>query len=419
MLSRSSRTAILGAFVMTLGLIGRASAQTEEQPLQYRLYGFVNGELERVQATGGATAYGARFRVSDGNSRLGFAGSYQVAPAVKALWQIEGSLGAFEQGGTNDKGASAILVSRNTFVGIEEEHAGRLLVGYNDSVYRSLVGSGSELGGNLGLTTLGLDLWNNTSAQVSGNPDSVFSRGEARYKNSVHYLSPDWLLRFGASFGADEAVGNGRRRDRFALAARLKAAGFQLGVGFDRQGNTGANTDQLQQGLGVRLDGEPGVATYYLKAVASYTAPTRTFLALGWERSSTGFAQFIPASDSTPYAQTKTGSMRQDAVMVSLAQGFGSFTAMASAGRLGKLSGSLFFPGAQYGATQLSLGAKYDFNEHFATYVYGTAIDNKAQQSANLGQAPLYSNAAGTSDAYLAPGNSPRAAGLGLIARFF
>ena len=440
MLSSSGRTAILCAMATLLGLPGGARAASDdppggeraasenpaggeraarENPLQWKLYGFLNAEVEQVGATGGATPYGNRWRVSDGNSRLGFAGSYAFAETTKALWQLEGGLNAFEQGGTDDRGQSAIIVSRNTFVGVEEARFGRLILGFNDSVYRSLVGSAGELGGNIGLTKLGLDLWNNTSAQVSGNPDSVFSRGEARYKNSVHYLSPDWIVQVGGSYGIDEAVTAGDRRDRFSVAARFKMAGFQLGAGYDHQSNTGVNADALLQGQGFRLDGQPGVASYYYKAVASYTAPTRTFVAAGWERSNYGYYEFVPASSTTPYGQTNTGTMHQDSVMFSLAQPIGKITVMGSMALLGELKGSLYFPASDYKATQLSVGAKYDFNEHFASYVYATSINNGAQQNANLGQAPVYSNNAGTSNAYLAPGNDPHAAGVGLIARFF
>jgi predicted porin len=401
-----------------LGLPRGARAENDG-PLHWKLYGFLNAEVEQVGAPGGATPYGNRWRVSDGNSRAGFAGAYRFGEFAFALWQLEGSLNSFEQGGTDDKGLSAVLVSRNTFVGVEETRIGRLMVGNVDSSYRSLIGSGGELGGNVSLTTLGLDLWNNTSAQVTGNPDSVFSRGEARYKNSIHYVSPDWLVRFAASYALDEAVTGGEHRDRFSAAVRLKMEGFQVGAGFDYQANTGVNADQLQQGLGVRLDAEPGASTSYYKLVASYTAPTRTFVGAGWERINYGYSQFIPASSTTPYGQLSTGTMYQDTVMLSLAQAFGKLTVGGSVAFLGELRGSLFFPASDYKAQQVSVGAKWDFNEHFATYVYFTSIQNAAQQNANLGQAPLYTNNVGTPNAYLAPGDDPHAAGVGLIARFF
>ena len=63
----------------------------------------------------------------------------------------------FDQGGVNSRGESATLSSRNTYVGIESARFGTFVVGNNDSVYRSLVGSGGALGGNLGLTVHGID----------------------------------------------------------------------------------------------------------------------------------------------------------------------------------------------------------------------------------------------------------------------
>src|SRR5262249_61196258 len=86
------------------------------------------------------------------------------------------------------------IVSRNSYVGFENDCAGRVVVGNNDSAYRRLIGSGGDMGGNLGLTVLGLDLWNNTSAQISSTTKSIFGRGEDRYHNSVHYVSPPWHL---------------------------------------------------------------------------------------------------------------------------------------------------------------------------------------------------------------------------------
>ena len=218
--------------------------------VQARIYGFLNAQLERVWARGGSTPYDPRFRVTDGGSRLGFDGAIQIASRTKAVWQIEGSLNGFEQAGVSDQGTPAIIVSRNTFVGVEDERFGRLIAGNVDSAYRSLIGSGGAMGGNLGLTTLGLDLWNNTSAQLTGSAANIFSRGEARYQNSLHYFTPVWPLppngsniRGAASYSFDETLANGRRRDRFSLAALYQVAGLSLGVGLDYQTNTGINVD--------------------------------------------------------------------------------------------------------------------------------------------------------------------------------
>jgi predicted porin len=73
--------------------------------LQWRLFGFLNAQIDRPTASGGATPYVGRFRVADGGSRIGFAGTVAIANETSALWQLEGALSGFEQGGLTDQGA--------------------------------------------------------------------------------------------------------------------------------------------------------------------------------------------------------------------------------------------------------------------------------------------------------------------------
>jgi predicted porin len=383
------------------------------------IYGFLNGQLESVQAQGGATPYTTRGRVSDGNSRLGFRGNIGVSDDLKGVWQIEAALNNFDQGGVNTRGESSTLTSRNTYVGLESRKFGTFVVGNNDSVYRSLIGSGGEFGGNLGLTVHGLDVWNNTSAQMTGNSDSVFSRGEARYKNSAHYLSPEYFgLQVGASYGFDEDEASNTRRGRWSVAAKYTLGALTVGAGYDRQNNTGVDTDKLTQGYGFRTTDTTGVNTSFAKVVARYKLPTNTTVGLGFEQGKYGYEDVAVPTAGSFYTGSTFGTMKQNAVMLSLAQDIGKASIMASAGKLFDLKGASFGKESDYAANQYSLGAIYNLNRYLSPYVYYTKIRNHAQQSVNLGQAPVYSNNIGKEDAFLAPGNSPRAFGIGLIARF-
>ena len=166
------------------------AARAADLPLSLRLYGFLNAEIEWVRALGGATPYRPRRRVSDGNSRFGIFGAWDMTEQTQVQVQLEALLNNFEQGGINDQGHIGTITSRNSFVGVSDKRLGTLLAGYYDNAYRSLVGSGGRFGGNLGLTELGLDLWNNTSAALSGGFGNLFGRGEARLANSIHYHSP-------------------------------------------------------------------------------------------------------------------------------------------------------------------------------------------------------------------------------------
>jgi predicted porin len=383
------------------------------------IYGFLNGQLESVQAEGGATPYSNRGRVSDGNSRLGFRGNIGVTEDLKGVWQIEAALNNFDQGGVNNRGESSTLTSRNTYVGIESARYGQFVVGNNDSVYRSMIGSGGEFGGNLGLTVHGLDVWNNTSAQMSGNADSVFSRGEARYKNSAHYISPVvYGLQLGASYGFDENQDSNTNRGRWSVAAKYVYGPLTLGVGYDRQNNTGVNTTALTQGYGFRTTDSSDVNTSFAKVVARYKLPTNTTVGLGFEQGKYGYEDAPVPTAGNFYTGVSYGSMKQNAVMLSVAQDIGKLSIMGAAGKLYDLKNTTFGNGSDYSATQYSLGAIYNFNRYLSPYVYYTKIRNHAQQNVNLGQSPIESNNIGKDDAFLAPGNSPRAFGIGLIARF-
>ncbi|WP_426111420.1 porin [Massilia sp. PWRC2] len=424
----STRKTVLAAAVLTslASLAGLVQAQSLPVAtsvgglrVDTSIYGFLNGQLESVEATGGATPYSARGRVSDGNSRIGFRGNISVDADLKGIWQIEAAMNNFDQGGVNSRGESATLSSRNTYVGIESVRFGTFLVGNNDSVYRSLVGSGGALGGNLGLTTHGLDVWNNTSAQVSGNADSAFSRGEARYKNSAHYLSPVWYgVQVGGSYGFDEEQASNTNRSRYALAIKYSVGPFAIGAGFDRQNNTGVDTSRLINGFGFRTTDVDGAKTDFMKVLGTYRLPSNTTLGLGFEQAKYGFQSVTVPTPGNFYVGTIDGRVKQNSVMGSLTQEFGAATLMASYAKLGELKNTTFASPGDFGAKQWSVGATYALNRFLTPYVYFTKIRNSTQQSINLGQAPVYSNNSGTENAYLAPGDSPRAFGIGMIARF-
>jgi predicted porin len=421
-----TRKTLLAAAALAC-LSSAATAQTSQTTLgdiasmkvDTTIYGFLNGQLESVRATGGATPYEARGRVSDGNSRLGFRGNIGVTDDLKGIWQIEAALNNFDQGGVNTRGESSTLTSRNTYVGIESAKFGTFVVGNNDSVYRSMIGSGGEFGGNLGLTVHGLDVWNNTSAQMSGNFDSVFSRGEARYKNSAHYLSPTYYgVQVGASYGFDENQNSNTNRGRWSVAAKYSVGALTLGAGYDRQNNTGVDTNALVQGFGFRNIDSSGVNTSFAKVIGRYKLSTGTTIGLGFEQGQYGYEDAPVPSAGNYYTGVSYGKMKQNAAMISVAQDFGKLSVMGSAGKLFDLKNATFGKESDYAANQYSIGAIYAMNRFLSPYVYYTKIRNHAQQNVNLGQAPVYSNNIGENDAFLAPGNSPRAFGIGLIARF-
>src|SRR5260370_11833107 len=77
-MSRSYQTLLVIAELLAL----RCAARAADLPISVRLYGFLNAEIEWVRALGGATPYTPRRRVSDGNSRFGIFGVWNLTPKI-------------------------------------------------------------------------------------------------------------------------------------------------------------------------------------------------------------------------------------------------------------------------------------------------------------------------------------------------
>jgi hypothetical protein len=91
---------------------------------------------------------------------------------------------------------------------------------------------------------------------------------------------------------------------------------------------------------------------------------------------------------------------------------------MATYAKVGSLTNAVVGAGEDYQGSQYSLGGKWDFSDVFAVYAYYTEIKNHAQQILDLGQGPLFGNDLGSPSAFLSPGTSPSAFGMGAIVRF-
>ncbi len=350
------------------------------------IYGFISSGLESTKATGATdgVTYNSRTRVTDNNSRLGFKGFEDLGNGTKAIWQVESSLRNFEQGGTNDKGQSATLATRNSFVGLDNSSFGQVLVGQNDSAYKTL-------------TYAGLNLFQNDTPENNGAA-SVYSRGEARLTNSVHYFSPNWAgFQVGASYGADETRTSGTNKNRISVAGNYTNGGLIAALGYDRQNDTGlANTG------GTSVSTVAGQSTSYTKLAASYKFATGTLIGGGYE-----FGRYGTAAGT---------DLKQDDWTLSLSQDYGAATFKLEYSQLGQLRG-VSNPD-DYKAKQWTVGAYYALSKATTVYTYYTKINNNGAQNANFANNAVYSSNLGTSTAKLDAGNDPQAFGVGLKVAF-
>ena len=362
------------------------------------LYGLMSVSMESVGASGGIGGNKVTTtRVTDNNSRLGFRGSEDLGNGNSAIWQVESSLRNFEQGGNTDWGTTATLATRNSFVGLASQQYGRLYAGYSDTVYKSLVGSTSEFGA-------AMDAMNGTIADSWGAGPGyyqLFSRGETRLKNSIHYISPahaGW--QGGLSYGVDESQTNGTNRARLSMAIKYAEGPFRLGAGWDRQFDT-AGYEQNNSGTAAS-----GKHVDFIKLLGTWQIMERTSIGAGFEH-----ARFDTVG---------TGSaMQQQDWTVALTQGLGDrLKLQVSYNRLGGLSHPVSGSSDDYRATQWVLGSSYALSKRTTLFAYGTRIHNAALQNTNFAFIPLTTGSNAASTVVLANGNTLHAVGVGLSTVF-
>lgn len=362
------------------------------------IYGLMSVSMESVGASGGAGGTKATTtRVTDNNSRLGFRGSEDLGNGTNAIWQVESSLRNFEQGGNTDWGSTATLATRNSFVGLSSQQYGRLYAGFSDTVYKSLVGSTSEFGATM-------DAMNGTIADSWGAGPGyyqLFSRGETRLKNSVHYISPTYAgWQGGLSYGVDETRSNGSNRTRLSLALKYVTGPVRLGAGWDRQFDT-AGYEQNNAGSAA-----PGKHVDFIKLLGTWQMLDRTSVGAGFEH-----ARFDAVASNT--------AMTQQDWTVEVKQGISDrLNLQASYNRLGGLSHASSGSSDDYRATQWVLGANYALSKHTTLFAYGTRIHNAALQNTNFAFIPLTTGSNAASTVVLANGNTLHAAGIGLSTAF-
>ncbi|WP_234986017.1 porin [Pseudogulbenkiania subflava] len=344
------------------------------------IYGFISAGVESVKATGAtdsAKDVKATTRISDGNSRIGFKGNEDLGNGLKAIWQVEQSLRHFENGGTDENGNTATFATRNSFVGIESADFGKVILGNNDTAYKSL-------------TDIGLNAGINTTADNVGS-GAIYSRGETRLKNSVHYFSPTFAgFKAGVSYGVDETRANDTSGDRtnaqrLSIAGNYTLGGLQVAAGWDRQYDKGDYKAATTSN---------GDDTDFYKLTAGYKFATGTFVGAGYE-----WGRF----DST----TSGSNLKQDDWTVMVGQEFGAAAIKLSYSEVGALKHATDGNEDDYKAKQWVLAGTYDLSKRTQLYAYGTKITNNSRQNVNFG-------VNGIATASLGAGSNPQAFGIGM-----
>lgn len=184
--------AVAGAFVSSAAMA------------EVTAYGVAHVSIDRVND--GATTNGVTTnQLNSRQSRLGFKGAEDLGGGMSAIWQIERSI-AMDDGSITAGSAGA----RNTFVGLKSDSMGTVLVGRNDTPYKT--------------STRNLDVFADTAADnrnVMGK-SAAGTAYDTRVSNAIAYTSPNMSgLSIAAMsvFGSESANGTEKKGSLMSLAA--------------------------------------------------------------------------------------------------------------------------------------------------------------------------------------------------------
>lgn len=205
-------------------------------------YDFIN-----TGASAAGVAGASKGNVSSNVSKLGFKGSEGLGEGLSAVWKIE------QQVDVDNSGAGkATLATRNSYVGLQSDSAGTVLLGRHDTPYK--------------LATRKLDVFGDSIADnrallggVTSNTtvDSAYAAFDGRQPDVIAYLSPDMNGFTGAIAYVNLAEGNTTaaqaKSSALSLAGMYKAGALRGGLGYEEHklnSITGTKESAWKLGLG-------------------------------------------------------------------------------------------------------------------------------------------------------------------------
>lgn len=318
------------------------------------IYGRIRAAAEVVSGSGSAAGKNStrQTRVVDNSSVLGFKGNEDLGDGLILQWQAEGQLEA-------DGDSDGKLNSRNTYIALKHETYGTLLLGKNDSPYKTASAS-------LRATPLA-----DNTAELPG----LLNRGEGqnfytRQSSTVQYLSPKWSgFDFKLGFAPDEAKTSARNQTRISGAVGYEFKGFFANAAFenraDTTGTTAAKAVLLSGGYNFDKKGQVTVLTEKIT---------------------------LGSKDQTNFFLSGAYKVAEN------------WTVGAQYGKAGETAS-----GAKDDATQIGLTAAYDFSKRTSVVGYYGKIKNSSAGTYNFNDNAIDK---------LVTGNSPSVVGLGLNVKF-
>src|SRR6266404_4508063 len=408
--SRVLASAVAVAFTAPLPVLAESG--------NVQIYGTINTDYERVQATGatpagalapgqlGATPTGvnapARNRVTSNSSNIGFRGVEDLGGGLSAFFQVESAVGFDNQAtfGTNTANGSPVgggFATRNTNVGVSGAW-GRVFLGQWDTPYKVLSGAVDPMyftgiaytGAIIGSPGFGVaPVTNgNVTLNAAGTTFANVSNAsfERRQGNSAQYWTPPYggltgKLAYSFNEGKSPSSGSVTHINPRIWSANLEydKAPLYLAGGYEVHLDYFGLSALVPAGQAVPVTAASPTATASprdtgIKLVARYGL-RKTRLGLIYER-------LVYEQGNSAAAPSAFKEYRRGAFAFTLMHDIGPGTARALYGRAQsgtcQLDGGAACIADALGAKQLSLGYSYSYSERTDLYGFYTHVANDA-----------------------------------------
>jgi predicted porin len=317
----------------------------------FSVFGRINVAVERVQPSGASSAQ--MNRLSNYRSILGFRGAEDLGDGLKAIWQIAGSVSL-------DTGA-ADLASRDSRVGFAGSW-GSLFGGAWTLPYTSSTSSFDPFYP----TTAGyMALLGNGSAALADNLSNTTSF-DRRQKNVVQYWTPEvagFSARFAYAFNEEFDVATGAKPWLWSSSASYESRPWTMTI---------AHEVHLQYQTARSVDTGSKIGATYESGVYRVAVVVERLKYETAKGSLTRDAAFVSAS-------IKTGAQRYQIAYSRALDGHGVQSDVV---------GSIH-AGNHTGATQLTVGADYEFSHRTSLFAYVSQIANQSGASYDFAINPV------------------------------
>jgi len=352
-------TLVAGAVV---AMSGAANAQVTAT-----LFGAAHAQLEAVEATDASNPgqdKAWRSRVSNVSSELGLKGSASLTPDIKGVFAFV--TGVSIDNANANAGAGMWANAKDVYVGANFADIGTLKIGRMTAAARWNSGSADFSYAGAGPQD-DQSVLSGVSGQSAAGP--LFN---IRMDNTVGFESAAWKgFSFRAYYSANEnksaatvATGSRLNDTSYSLLLRYQAGPLDLRASLEDRHDKGTlnntTTDHTQD--------------KDLRLAARYTLPTRTILAVDYDR--------MRLSDSTATGSSKA-LLRKSGWVVSADQELGQHTVYAAYGQAPDvhvtLADGTVSDTTHTGATELVLGYQYNFTKQFMLEAFYSQVANESQ----------------------------------------